>query len=154
VMKNGEVVEAGPTAKVFRELAHPYTRALFEASSHVPARDPALPGGPPVLQVNNVVRDYRIPPSRPFAPAGKFRAVDDVSFTIERGENLGLVGESGSGKSTLARTVMALDAPQGGSIVLDGTPLDGGDLAARRKLQVVFQDPYGSFNPRHRVDRL
>jgi peptide/nickel transport system ATP-binding protein len=153
VMRNGEVVEAGPTTDVFRNLSHPYTHALFEASSHVPPRDPALPGGPPVLEVKNVVRDYRLP-TRLFAPPQFFRAVDDVTFTIERGENLGLVGESGSGKSTLARTIMALDAPQSGRIVLDGTPLDGGDLKARRKLQVVFQDPYGSFNPRQRVDTL
>jgi peptide/nickel transport system ATP-binding protein len=154
VMRHGEVVEAGSTAEVFRNLAHPYTRTLFEASSHVPPRDPSLPGGPPVLEVRNVVRDYRTPPPRLFAPAGAFRAVDDVSFTIERGENLGLVGESGSGKSTLARAIMALELPQAGSIVLDGAPLDGGDLKARRKLQVVFQDPYGSFNPRQRVDTL
>jgi peptide/nickel transport system ATP-binding protein len=154
VMRHGDVVEAGETVEVFRTLAHPYTRALFEASSHVPPRDPALPGGAPVLEVRSVVRDYRIPPSRPFAAPQFFRAVDDVSFVIGRGENVGLVGESGSGKSTLARTIMALEAPQGGEIVLDGAMLDGADLKARRKLQVVFQDPYGSFNPRHRVDRL
>ncbi len=153
VMRHGEVVESGPTTEVFTHLRHPYTRALFEASSHVPPRDPALPGGVPVLEVRNVVRDYRVP-TRPFAKPNYFRAVDDVSFTIERGENLGLVGESGSGKSTLARAIMALEAPQAGHIVLDGAPLDGGDLKARRKLQVVFQDPYGSFDPRQRVDTL
>jgi peptide/nickel transport system ATP-binding protein len=154
VMRQGEVVEAGVTRDVFSALSHPYTRALFEASSHVPPRDPSLPGGPPVLQVSSVVRDYRIPPRRLFGPAGAFRAVDDVSFTIERGENVGLVGESGSGKSTLARAVMALEAVQAGTIVLDGTALSDSDLAARRKLQVVFQDPYGSFDPRQRVDTL
>ena len=154
VMRHGEVVEAGETHEVFRTLKHPYTRALFEASSHVPSRDPALPGGPPVLEVTGVVRDYRLPPKHLFAAAGAFRAVDDVSFRIERGENVGLVGESGSGKSTLARAVMALEAVQAGSIVLDGTALNGADLTARRKLQVVFQDPYGSFDPRQRVDTL
>jgi peptide/nickel transport system ATP-binding protein len=127
---------------------------LFEASSHVPQRDPALPGGPPILEVSEVVRDYRLPPRRPFGPAGAFRAVDGVSFVVERGENVGLVGESGSGKSTLARAIMALDAVQGGRIAIDGTPLDGGNLTTRRKLQVVFQDPYSSFDPRQRVDTL
>ncbi|MEP7242021.1 MAG: dipeptide ABC transporter ATP-binding protein [Devosia sp.] len=154
VMRHGEVVEAGPTARVFRDLSHPYTRQLFEASSHLPPRDPSLPGGPSVLEVSNVVRDYRIPPRRLFGKAGTFRAVDNVSFRIERGENLGLVGESGSGKSTLARALMALDPVQGGRIVLDGVPLDGDDRTARRKLQVVFQDPYGSFDPRQRVETL
>jgi peptide/nickel transport system ATP-binding protein len=154
VMRQGEVVEAGPTAEVFRTLAHPYTRQLFAASSHVPRRDPSLPGGPPVLTVDGLVRDYRLPAKHLFAKPGAFRAVDDVSFRIERGENLGLVGESGSGKSTLARAVMALEPAQAGAIVLDGTPLSDRDLTARRKLQVVFQDPYGSFDPRQRVATL
>jgi len=154
VMRHGEVVEAGPTAQVFRTLHHPYTRQLFAASSHVPPRDPSLPGGEPVLVVDNLVRDYRIPARHLFAPSGAFRAVDGGSFRIERGENVGRVGESGSGKSTLARAGMALEPAQGGSIVIDGTPLDDRDLKARRKLQVVFQDPYGSFDPRQRVDTL
>jgi peptide/nickel transport system ATP-binding protein len=154
VMRHGEVVEAGPTADVFRTLAHPYTRELFAASSHVPRRDPSLPGGPPVLTVDGLTRDYRLPAKHFFAKPGAFRAVDAVSFRIERGENVGLVGESGSGKSTLARAVMALEPAQAGTIVLDGTPLSDRDLAARRKLQVVFQDPYGSFDPRQRVATL
>jgi peptide/nickel transport system ATP-binding protein len=154
VMRRGEVVEAGPTRDVFRALAHPYTRQLFAASSHVPKRDPSLPGGEPVLTVDSLVRDYRIPPRHLFATSGAFRAVDGVSFRIERGENVGLVSESGSGKSTLARAIMALEPAQGGAIHIDGTALDGRDLKTRRKLQVVFQDPYGSFDPRQRVDTL
>jgi peptide/nickel transport system ATP-binding protein len=184
VMRHGEVVESGPTRNVFRTLAHPYTRELFEASSHVPHRgwpnDPSRdrsdraetdsagwPNDPsrdrsdraqkkpdPVLLVENLIRDYRIPPRHLFAPAGTFRAVDGVSLRIERGENVGLVGESGSGKSTLARAIMALEPAQGGSIAIDGTPLSDRDLRSRRKLQVVFQDPYGSFDPRQRVETL
>jgi len=172
VMRHGEVVEAGPTRDVFRALAHPYTRQLFDASSHVPRRDPSRsgwpgepsgdrsdtaqerPGGEPVLVVDSLIRDYRLPPRHFLAPAGKFRAVDGVSLRIERGENVGLVGESGSGKSTLARAIMALEPAQGGSIAIDGTPLSDRDLVSRRKLQVVFQDPYGSFDPRQRVETL
>jgi peptide/nickel transport system ATP-binding protein len=154
VMRHGEVVEAGPTREVFRTLAHPYTRQLFAASSHIPVRDPSLPGGTPVLTVDSLVRDYRIPAPHLFAPSGAFRAVDGVSFRIERGENVGLVGESGSGKSTLARAIMALEPAQGGAIHIDGVALDDRDLKTRRKLQVVFQDPYGSFDPRQRVDTL
>ncbi|MDR3470140.1 MAG: dipeptide ABC transporter ATP-binding protein [Devosia sp.] len=160
IMRQGEVVETGETAAVFRQMHHPYTRALFEASSHVPPREPPPapePGVPPVLSVEGVVREYRLPRRRFLRPAMHFRAVDGVSFTIARGENVGLVGESGSGKSTLARAIMALDPLQGGAVVLDGETLNaasGASPKARRKMQVVFQDPYGSFDPRHRVARL
>jgi peptide/nickel transport system ATP-binding protein len=160
IMRQGEIVETGETGAVFRALTHPYTRALFAASSHVPARTAPPtpePGAPPVLAVENVVRDYRLPRKNPFRPAMAFRAVDGVSLTIERGENVGLVGESGSGKSTLARAIMALDSLQGGTVILDGETLNaaaGASPKARRKMQVVFQDPYDSFDPRHRVERL
>jgi peptide/nickel transport system ATP-binding protein len=160
IMRQGEIVETGETGAVFRALAHPYTRALFEASGHVPQRvaPPAPePGAAPVLAVDDVVRDYRLPRKNLFRPPATFRAVDNVSLTINRGENVGLVGESGSGKSTLARAIMALDPLQGGAVVLDGETLNaaaGASPKARRKMQVVFQDPYGSFDPRHRVDRL
>jgi peptide/nickel transport system ATP-binding protein len=154
VMRAGEIVDGGRTAEVFRALTHPYTRQLFEASSHVPRRDPSLPGGAAILEVDGVVRDYRLPPRRAFGPAGAFRAIDGVSFSIGRGENVGLVGESGSGKSTLARAILALDPVQGGSIRIDGVALADRDLGARRKVQAVFQDPYGSFDPRQRVETL
>lgn len=158
IMKAGEVVEAGPTVELFRNLKHPYSQALFEASSHQPPRNPpAVTGGTPVLAVDNVVRDYPLHRTRLFAPPKHFRAVDHVSLTIERGENVGLVGESGCGKSTLARAIMALEPIQGGAIAIDGSWLDpkhGASFDTRRKLQVVFQDPYGSFNPRQRVDTL
>jgi len=86
-----------------------------------------------------------------------FRAVNNVSFTIDRGESLGLVGESGCGKSTLTRAILGLEDVQAGEILIDGNPVYAGNrvnLAVRRKMQVVFQDPYGSFNPRHKVARL
>ncbi len=158
IMKAGEVVEAGPTVELFRNLTHPYSKALFEASSHQPPRNPpAVTGGTPVLAVDEVVRDYPLHRTRLFAPPKHFRAVDHVSLKIERGENVGLVGESGCGKSTLARAIMALEPIQGGAIAIDGSWLDprhGASFDTRRKLQVVFQDPYGSFNPRQRVDTL
>jgi len=160
IMRRGEIVETGATATVFRALTHPYTRALFSASSHVPDRTPPpppAPGAAPVLTVEGVVRDYRLPRRTLFRPPAHFRAVDGVSLTIERGENVGLVGESGSGKSTLARAIMALEPLQGGAVVLDGETLNavaGASPKARRKMQVVFQDPYGSFDPRQRVARL
>jgi peptide/nickel transport system ATP-binding protein len=158
-MREGEIVEQGETLSVFSTLSHPYSKALFAASRHQPRRQmPALhPDAVPVLKVEGVVRDYPLPRQHPFAPPKAFRAVDGVSLTIARGENVGLVGESGCGKSTLARAIMALEPVQAGSIALDGEPLQGpqgASFAARAKMQVVFQDPYGSFNPRHSVSRL
>ncbi|WP_439600510.1 ABC transporter ATP-binding protein [Devosia sp.] len=158
IMRQGEVVEAGPTVELFRNLRHPYSKALFQASSHVPPRiPPAVAGGTPVLSVDNVVREYPLPRRGLFEKRQVLRAVDGVSLRIEKGENVGLVGESGCGKSTLARAIMALEPTQGGRIAIAGEPIDpkkGASFATRRQLQVVFQDPYGSFNPRHRVDRL
>ena len=158
IMRRGEVVEAGPTVSLFRNLTHPYSRALFEASSHVPPRiPPRETGGTPVLSVDEVVREYPLPRRGLFGRRRVLRAVDGVSLRIERGENVGLVGESGCGKSTLARAIMSLEPIQGGRIAIAGEALDprhGASFGTRRRMQVVFQDPYGSFNPRHRVDRL
>ncbi|MEM8657165.1 MAG: dipeptide ABC transporter ATP-binding protein [Pseudomonadota bacterium] len=155
IMRAGEVVEKGPTEEVFAHMRHPYTRALFEASAHQPERPPHE-GETPLLEVSDVVRTY---PGRREGLWGRGVpkvAVDRVSFTLRHGENLGLVGESGCGKSTLTRAILGLEALQGGRIALDGAPIVAGAVppAVRAKLQVVFQDPYGSFNPRHRVSRL
>ena len=153
VMQKGRVVEQGPTRELLSQMQHPYTRALFEASKH--AVDlPEVPPPSPLLRVANVNRDYPKPRLNPFAPAETFRAVNNVSFDLNRGERLGLVGESGCGKSTLTRAILGLDPVQSGTITLDGDPVTGSNLDVRRKMQVVFQDPYGSFNPRHRVSRL
>ena len=156
VMRKGEIVEQGHTQALLQTMRHPYTRMLFAASTHAVAL-PAAPPPQPLLKVENVSRDYVLPRKTLFGKPGRFRAVDNVSFTLQRGERLGLVGESGCGKSTLTRALLGLEPVQSGSITLDGTPVYSGskpDLAVRRKMQVVFQDPFGSFNPRHRVDRL
>ncbi len=156
VMRHGEVVEQGPTHQVLHDMRHPYTRMLFAASRHR-VNLPAPPPPKPLLQVQEVIRDYRLPRTRLFGDPGHYRAVNDVSFILNRGERLGLVGESGCGKSTLTRAILGLEPVQGGQILLDGAPVFSGNrpnLAVRRRMQVVFQDPFGSFNPRHRVDRL
>ncbi|PVA05752.1 ABC transporter ATP-binding protein [Thalassorhabdomicrobium marinisediminis] len=158
VMQNGRVVEAGPTGQLLRDMQHPYTRALFAASSHTPDIAPRPTGDDRQgLQVRHVCREYPLPRRRLFGPRPRFRALDDVSFDIKPGERVGLVGESGSGKSTLTRAILGLEEVQSGTITLDGAPVFTGtrpNLAVRRKMQVVFQDPYSSFNPRHKVGRL
>ncbi len=156
IMSRGAVVEAGPTGAVLRQMRHPYTRALFAASAHRPERLPRLARAP-LLEVEGMVREYPAGHRGLFGRAEPFRAVRGVSFVLHRGESLGLVGESGCGKSTLARAVLGLEALQGGSVRLDGAAVGAGERmprALRAKLQAVFQDPYGSFNPRHRVGRL
>lgn len=156
VMQKGRVVEAAPTAQLLAQMQHPYTRALFDASRHLvdlPDRITATP----LLRVENVARDYPTARKTLFGARPKFRALSDVSFTIEHGERVGLVGESGCGKSTLTRAILGLEDVQAGRITLDGDPVFTGkrpNLAVRRRMQVVFQDPYGSFNPRHTVWRL
>ncbi|WP_299374221.1 dipeptide ABC transporter ATP-binding protein [uncultured Tateyamaria sp.] len=151
VMRHGEVVEDGTTAPLLTNPAHDYTRALLAASTHRVVL-PEASSDAPLLRVDSVVRDYALPRTRLFAPPRHHRAVDGVSFDIPRGGRIGLVGESGCGKSTLTRAILGLEPVQAGSITLDGTPVT--DPGVRRKMQVVFQDPYGSFNPRHRVSRL
>ena len=156
VMRMGEVVESAPTRDLLADMRHDYTKMLFAASRHR-VNLPPRPAPAPLLDVQGVSRDYRLPRRHLFRNPGTYRAVSDVSFTIERGERLGLVGESGCGKSTLTRAILGLEPVQEGRILLDGQPVFTGhrpNLAVRRRMQVVFQDPYGSFNPRHRVDRL
>lgn len=156
VMQNGKVVEAGATAHLLTHMQHPYTKALFEASSHA-VELPPTPISPPLLAVTDVARDYPMAHKTLLGPRPMFRAIDRITFQINQGERIGLVGESGCGKSTLTRAILGLEAVQNGTITVNGAPVFTGkkpNLAVRRKMQVVFQDPYSSFNPRHRVDRL
>ncbi len=154
VMRHGVVVEAGSTQGLLANMQHPYTRMLFAASNHQVTL-PSAPPASPLLEVKGAVRDYALPRKSLFARPGHFRAVKQVSFTLNRGERLGLVGESGCGKSTLTRAILGLEPLQGGNITLDGIPITTEpNPEIRRRMQVVFQDPFGSFNPRHRVDRL
>jgi ABC-type glutathione transport system ATPase component len=112
----------------------------------------------PLLQVDNLVREYTMPREKLFGPPPKVHALNGVSFTVEAGRSMGIVGESGSGKSTLARLVMALDKPTAGSVKLLGRDLHAlprEELRqARRDIQMVFQDPYGSLDPRQTVERI
>lgn len=156
VMQRGHVVETGDTSALLAAPQHPYTKALFAASTHRVTL-PEIAAQAPLLRVQNVVRDYPLARTALFKAPGHMRAVNNVSFDIPKGARIGLVGESGCGKSTLTRAILGLEPVQSGAITLGGDPVFSAgkpNLAVRRRMQVVFQDPYGSFNPRHRVGRL
>ncbi|KAA0971274.1 ABC transporter ATP-binding protein [Aureimonas fodinaquatilis] len=184
VMHHGEKLEQLKAADLFTAGRHPYTRGLIGASIrvdqdihyrsralseiritrdaeggyeydlHVPARRPLPPVdvvSPPILEVRNLVTSYNLGDT-------ELRAVDDVSMTIRKGETLGLVGESGCGKSTLSRTIMRLTQATSGSLLFEGrdiTRLEGAGLQSlRANMQMIFQDPFGSLNPRHTVGNI
>ena len=113
---------------------------------------PALPA---LLQVRHLGKRFTLPRDSFFTPPASLQALSDVSFTLEAGKSLGVVGESGSGKSTLARLVMALERPSEGQVLFNGMDLNllpSDELrAARSAFQMVFQDPYGSLDPRQKV---
>jgi len=157
VMRNGEVVETGLAQQVLNTPEHPYTRKLIAA---VPGfRDDATAAAAidtPVLEVRGLRKVYRTGGGL-FQPASELVAVDDVSFAIARGETLGLVGESGSGKSTIGQCIMRISSIDGGQVLFKGADIAharGTALKAYRgKAQMVFQDPFASLNPRHRIGR-
>ncbi|MER9582955.1 dipeptide ABC transporter ATP-binding protein [Mesorhizobium sp. M0276] len=160
ILRRGEVMETGDTARTLSEQLHPYTRQLAQASMHVPARarPHGIETGRPLLQVEGVTRDYAGRRISLFRRAPDIRAVDQVSLSMAPGQSVALVGRSGCGKSTLARMILALDRPSSGTIRFRGETITGKSEAelkpARRDMQVVFQDPYGSFDPRQKVEKL
>ncbi|MFN3276570.1 MAG: dipeptide ABC transporter ATP-binding protein [Paracoccus sp. (in: a-proteobacteria)] len=150
VMKQGEIVEHGPVERLLRDPQADYTRALLRAVPSLSPRAARAGTGDAVLRVERLNKIY--------GGGGIFRklpqahAAKDVSFALSRGQTLGIVGESGSGKSTVARCIMRLIDPSSGRIMLDGSDIAGLSRGAlrphRKKLQVVFQDPMRSLNPR------
>ncbi|WP_316863108.1 dipeptide ABC transporter ATP-binding protein [uncultured Cohaesibacter sp.] len=163
IMKDGAIVEAGPLPALFNELNHPYSKGLFAASTHKPTRKkpplfsdaPSLEQQKPILDAKKIVRSYPLPRSFPYLERSVTRAVDEVDLTIYQGQSVGLVGESGCGKSTLARTLLGLEKPQDGTVRIGRhDPYAAGKedlLNVRKDIQIVFQDPNGSFNPRHKI---
>ncbi len=159
VLRHGELVEVGPTTGILRAPEHPYTRMLIASvPSHLPpaaaaATLRALESEPVVLDVRQLEKTYHS--TSLFAGSRTVTAAVGVSVKIRKGETLGIVGESGSGKSTVARCVARLIDPSGGQVMLgtdDIARMPAGRLRElRRKVQIVFQDPYRSLNPRRSV---
>lgn len=156
VMRQGEIVEEGATQEIIRSPRHPYTRLLLDSQpSRNKAITPAASGtSRPLLTVKDLTVIFskrRDLVSRlSCKDAAPFRALDQVSIEVEAGETVGIVGESGSGKSTLARAIVQLVTPAGGEIVFNGEPASARG-SFRRAVQMVFQNPYDSLNPRLKV---
>ena len=181
VMTNGEAVETGTTEDIFARAKHPYTRSLLAAvpklgsmtgrvrPMHFPVVD-RLTGEPdvptetpdtvaaaerPVLEVSNLTTRFEIRSGALGRVRGTVHAVENVSFSVQAGETLALVGESGCGKSTTGRSVMRLTKALSGSVLLNGEDmlkLNQNELRERRKhMQMIFQDPFASLNPRMTV---
>jgi peptide/nickel transport system ATP-binding protein len=166
VMKDGVFVEQGPTEQVLADPQHDYTRQLLAAVpvAHArgtrlsPASDAnrsqarAAPSDEVVLEVRNLVKRFDLPDHRVLT------AVDDVSFQLHAGQTLGIVGESGSGKTTTARLLLALEHADEGVVEVDGEAWGSLTDKARRRLreriQVIYQDPLSSFDPRYTVERI
>jgi oligopeptide/dipeptide ABC transporter ATP-binding protein len=131
---------------------------VTEAATSAEARTPGGNAGAPLVEVTDLVKHFPIRQGLLQRQVGAVRAVDGVSFDVQRGETLGLVGESGCGKSTTARVMLRLMEPTSGSVKFDGEEIatvGGGRLKElRREMQMVFQDPYSSLNPRKTVGTI
>ncbi len=157
VMQKGRIVETGPTRQVFANPQHAYTRQLLDAA---PNHDGAVPMPPKqaelLLRVENLVKDFHVPGG--MGRRQVIHAVTGVSFEVRKGETLAIVGESGSGKSTVAKLLMRLEEPSSGRASYRGADIfamQGADLLKqRRRVQMVFQDPFSSLNPNMRVGSI
>jgi peptide/nickel transport system ATP-binding protein len=158
VLRLGELVELGTRDEVLKQPRHEYTKMLIDAvPTLVPKTRPhglaARADAPVVLATKHLSKTYAA--RGWFGPRHEVRAAEDVNLELRRGQTLGIVGESGSGKSTVARCIVRLVDPSGGEIRIDGEDIAQMGAAAlrplRRKVQIVFQDPYRSLNPRRTV---
>ena len=180
VMRNGEVREAGSVRQIFEQPKDTYTQALLHCRPSLDSRPWRLPvisdfmnnDGAPVeqkerprgltgkedivLEVRNLGKSFY---SREgFFGKKEFRAVEDVSFKLARGKTLGVVGESGSGKTTVGLTLMRLHQATSGQAIFEGKDIlsmsNKEFLQYKRRIQIIFQNPYASLNPRFTVGQI
>jgi peptide/nickel transport system ATP-binding protein len=156
VMQSGKIVETASRDQFFRAPAHPYSRQLFDSLPGRLARgQPAVAPDSPLLEVDGLKVHFPIRKGVFRRVAGYVKAVDGVSLSVKAGQTLALVGESGSGKTTVGKAIVQLLPLAGGSVRFGGvdlSTLSPGTLRDRRRdFQVIFQDPYGSLNPRMRI---
>ena len=156
VMKDGEIVEQGPTALIFASPQHPYTRMLLAAeSTGVPL---PVPAAAPVVATTDALKVwFPLYAGLLKRTVGYVKAVNAASLSVRAGETVGIVGESGSGKTTLALAIMRLIRSEG-PIGFLGRPIDGLSQhqlrPLRKEMQIVFQDPFGSLSPRMTVEQI
>ena len=158
VMRSGQIVEEGPAEKVLSSPAHPYTRQLIAAVPHLRQDERARKDHQPiVLEAVDLCKTYR-KSSGFFSRGREVRALNKVSFILRKGQTLGVVGESGSGKSSLGRLLVKLLAADSGQIRFDGrdiVPIPEVEFRPLRPLiQMIFQDPFASLNPRHTIGTI
>ncbi|MCO4824771.1 MAG: ABC transporter ATP-binding protein, partial [Amylibacter sp.] len=175
VMYRGNLVEQGTVTDIFENPKEDYTRALLaavpklgemtgkkypepmaimgEASTQDP--QPIIPGTETLIEVKNLITRYPVKGGMMRRTVANVHAVEDVSFTIKRGETLSLVGESGCGKSSAGRSVLRLEEPNSGQVIINGVDILGMSKkelhSARRNMQMIFQDPFASLNPTRKV---
>ncbi|ANY15709.1 ABC transporter ATP-binding protein [Bordetella pseudohinzii] len=159
VMEKGILVEEGPAEQVLNRPRHPYTRRLIAAVPHRRAQERETASrDQPVLQVRNLKKTYFTGHGGWFGRKRVVNAVDGVSFEVRRGETLGIVGESGSGKSTIGKCLLKLIGIDGGELIFNGRDIAGLTESQfrpiRKDIQMIFQDPFASLNPRQTVGRI
>ena len=156
VMQNGEIVETGPTAEIFANPAHEYTRKLLNARA-VGQPEPVPEGAPVVAETKDLRVWFPIHRGLLKRVVGHVKAVNEATISVRAGETLGIVGESGSGKTTLALAIMRLISSEGG-ISFMGQDVNGWSTRElrqhRRDMQIVFQDPFGSLSPRMTCEQI
>jgi peptide/nickel transport system ATP-binding protein len=167
VMAEGRIVEVGTPRQILLDPQEEYTRRLVAAAPSAvaaldtdpgrvlaPAAVTATAGPEDILVVRNLVKEFALRGQR----GGTVKAVNDVSFAVQRGTTTAVVGESGSGKTTVARIILGLEQATSGEALIDGRSITGSNGAQRRmlrrKVQPVFQDPYGSLDPTYSIERL
>ena len=156
VMQGGEIVEQGPTAQIFANPQHPYTRKLLAAEAKG-RPEPVAENAPEIVATKDLRVWFPIQRGLLRRTVGHVKAVNAATLSVRAGETLGVVGESGSGKTTLALAIMRLISSQGPVVFLgrDVQGLKSADLRPIRKdMQIVFQDPYGSLSPRLTIEQI